>query len=1411
MRRAVVCLALVAAAVWSAAPAVRARDLTFDERVAAQEAIELVYWNHRVWPKENPGPKPPLSAALSEDALRAKVEDYLRKSNALETWWQRPITAQQLQAELERMSANTRDGAVLRELYHALGDDPFLIAETLARQTLADRLVRSWYANDSRFHGSLRARAGAALAACSTADCMGSMGGEYHETTWKRGDGARPESNAPADRTRDGLRTTLRMTAEEFRTSVEELAATLGGDARSLPRRKPTRIEETADGFVARAVLEQADDHATVATVSWPKRTFDDWWSASRSSLGSRIEAIPGPFVLRAVTDGGCSDDTWASLPHLSARFGHSAVWTGTEMIVWGGNSRWNPSRMNTGGRYNPSTDSWVPTSTQAAVPEARDGHAAVWTGTEMIVWGGRVTSTILANTGGRYNPATDTWAPTSTQAPVADPREGPAFVWTGTEMIVWGGYAPFGGGGLLNTGGRYDPNTDTWLPTSTGANVPDPLWGYSAVWTGTEMIVWGGESEDGSCRVNTGARYNPSTDTWLPTSTGPNVPSVRHLHAAVWTGTEMIVWGGSDGSSPFDTGGRYNAATDTWLPTSTGPNVPSGRHLHAAVWTGTEMIVWGGVAYSDLNYFLVNTGGRYNPSTDTWTPTSTGANVPATRDYATAVWTGTEMIIWGGVGAVSSQALGSGGRYSPSTDTWVATSSVLSPPTYRDSHTAVWTGAEMIVWGGRDEISGERLNTGGRYMPSTDSWAPTSTGAGVPGARVYHSAVWTGTEMIVWGGDDHTWYNTGGRYDPALDAWLPTSTGANVPAARSGHTAVWTGTEMIVWGGHHSPVGHNSGGRYSPSTDTWVPTSTGANVPAACSSHTAVWTGSEMIVWGCDPSTTGARYRPSTDTWLPVSTGAGAPTSRSGHTAVWTGTEMIVWGGYSGDTYSDVNTGGRYNPSTDTWIPTSTGANVPVIREAHTAVWTGDEMIVWGGYYLYQALWVQNTGGRYNPVMDAWFPTSTGPGVPSARFYHTAIWTGTQMIVWGGGSSELNSQMIDEDTGARYCAVCAYAWYRDADGDGFGDPASTAVACSVPAGYSTNSLDCDDGDPNVHPGASETCNGRDDNCNGLIDEDDSGVDSDGDGIPNACDNCRFLYNPDQADSDPGTQTLRQWAASATASSQWGNTAIQAIGPPDVTSCLDDALAWAPLDGGTDPEWLEVRFPTPVHATGLNVYETNVFGSVVQVELIDGQGTYHTAWTGTDAAACGTPFSPTWPPTTYLALGARIHTQIDEWEEIDAVELVGVTSLIPLLDGVGDVCDNCPAAFNPDQADADHDGVGDACDCAPADPSVWAAPSEVNGLYFSDRSTLRWGSLVVQAGPGTTYDVVRGDLARIASGGGGSEVCRQAADVYDWTIDPTLPASGTGMYYLVRGSNSCGRGSYGFRSGGAERTSGACP
>src|SRR6185436_19138504 len=107
------------------------------------------------------------------------------------------------------------------------------------------------------------------------------------------------------------------------------------------------------------------------------------------------------------------------------------------------------------GGRYNPSSNAWVPTS-PGVVPE-RAGEVAVWTGSEMVVWGGRFASYAepVTNSGGKYNPAIDNWAATSTAPGDPAARKNATAEWTGTEMLVWGGQ---NANGILNTGGRYNP-----------------------------------------------------------------------------------------------------------------------------------------------------------------------------------------------------------------------------------------------------------------------------------------------------------------------------------------------------------------------------------------------------------------------------------------------------------------------------------------------------------------------------------------------------------------------------------------------------------------------------------------------------------------------------------------------------------------------------------------------------------------------------------------------------------------------------------------------------------------------------------------------------------------------------------------------------------------------------------------
>ena len=102
------------------APA-KSRMPTFAERVTYQRAIEEVYWRHRISPTSNASAKPPLDKVMSHAEIAKKIEDYMRDSQALEDYWQRPITPDQLQAEMERIASHTKQPGVLREIFATLG------------------------------------------------------------------------------------------------------------------------------------------------------------------------------------------------------------------------------------------------------------------------------------------------------------------------------------------------------------------------------------------------------------------------------------------------------------------------------------------------------------------------------------------------------------------------------------------------------------------------------------------------------------------------------------------------------------------------------------------------------------------------------------------------------------------------------------------------------------------------------------------------------------------------------------------------------------------------------------------------------------------------------------------------------------------------------------------------------------------------------------------------------------------------------------------------------------------------------------------------------------------------------------------------------------------------------------------
>jgi len=1081
-------LAVVCATVLAAEP-----NALVDDR----RRVEDVYWHYTIWPESNTSPKPPLAEVLPAEAIAAKVGRALQKEEALRERWGRTISSREIQREMDRMAAGCRKPEMLNDLFQALDRDPARIAETIVKPVLVDRLLRPMFASDARIHDAARKKAEQALR-----------------------DGRVPWTRVEW--------TAADLTPENHDGVVASLAQGFHVEARydALPVSRVSDLVESEGAFTVTTIDDKRAGGLSVRTARWPKVSLESWLDATYPAASAPVVEIDPatPLVTPSIPESSCTDDTWRTLAISSipgARQRHLAVWTGSSMLIFGGEGTLTPM----GARYDPATDTWH--AINPGGPPLPRG-TAVWTGQVMVVWGGPPYSGIgISNTGGRYDPLADTWTTTSTVGAPGS-RFYHSAVWTGSRMLVWGGYSNNAKTALFDGGGSYDPVNDTWtaLPESQ-AGAPGGHAGHGAVWTGTDMIVWGGVTSTWR-----GARYNLASNTWSQV-TDINAPAARTEFTATWTGSRMIVYGGEPGF--LADGARYDPVSDTWQP-MTSVNAPPGRSRHTAVWTGSRLVVWAGFTSTSLQ-----SGGIYDPAGDTWQAMPT-TGAPPQAQWHSAVWTGTEMLIWGG--NASQGMLDFGGRFDPIAGTW-APLAYSAAPVRRFGSASVWTGSRGIVWGGWD---GSGLTqTGAIYDPATDTWSPTTT-SGSPSARDQAPGVWTGTRMLVWGGRTSSGQpSDGAAYDPSADSWTPITT-VGAPAGRVDFTSVWTGNRMVVWGGRNGSTASGDGGRYDPVTNVWQPV-TSAGAPSARSGHVSVWTGNRMLVWGGGAGVvgfnTGGRYDPVADAWSPMTTTT-APLARGEESVVWTGRFMAVWGGNAGGVLQ--NTGGYYDPATDTWFIMST-IGAPTPRRLHRAVFAENQMLTWGGSNVID-------GGRWDPNSNSWTPI-TATGAPSSRTDFQMWWTGERMVVATG-------QPFSNDT-RDYCFVCTpTTWYRDADGDGAGDATHPTSACAA-VGYVANTDDCDDTDPNrhlgapeicdgkdddcdgntpanevdgdldgvricandcndanpaVHAGAPEICNGIDDNCSGTTDEDALGEDTDADTVHNACDNCPTVPNTTQTDTD---------------------------------------------------------------------------------------------------------------------------------------------------------------------------------------------------------------------------------------------------------------------------------------------------
>jgi hypothetical protein len=344
-----------------------------------------------------------------------------------------------------------------------------------------------------------------------------------------------------------------------------------------------------------------------------------------------------------------------------------------------------------------------------APIP-ARENPVVVWTGREIIVWGGQSgpNDNVVNSDGASYTPTTRKWV-TLPPAPISG-RVYPAAVWTGQELVIWGGYDSNNPQNVSANGAAYDPEDNRW--TLLAASPLSPRAQAQAVWTGQEVFILGGNPAVITSQHDydtNGALYDPATNAWQ-TVPAPSAPAGHGLDwtLAVQAGSQTLAWSpwyittsigsnatsttaGFDFYSYYESSGYWRALSQNSDPVK-GPT--------QAIWTGHDVVVRGG------SYFCGPCSGPaspevsalLNPVTGSWTSIPTD---PIALDQPTSAWTGQSLAsvdlgARGGSAQSGSISPGDATAYDPDHQRWLR---LPTPPSVCTGYAPpIWTGHQMIV-----------------------------------------------------------------------------------------------------------------------------------------------------------------------------------------------------------------------------------------------------------------------------------------------------------------------------------------------------------------------------------------------------------------------------------------------------------------------------------------------------------------------------------------------------------------------------------------------------------------------------------------------------------------------------------------------------------------------------------------
>lgn len=322
--------------------------------------------------------------------------------------------------------------------------------------------------------------------------------------------------------------------------------------------------------------------------------------------------------------------------------------------------------------------------------------------------------------------------------------REAAASVWTGTELLVWGG----GAGGQVDSrtfadGAAYDPAADTWREMA-----PSPLTARAraaAVWTGTEMLVWGGSSTaHGADDLLDGAAYDPVADTWRAIAAAPEGMG-RSFASAVWTEGRMVVGGGTDAVTTGTSENVlvYDSQRDAWVVDSVA------SHVVQVVAAGTRvaLITWDpAVRTSFAIAWLDPVTGVYEagPELDVGFP----------ADHVGGVWTGDELVALARGNDEEGYPAGLTASAAPGEAVWHDRRPIPDAGVTWPLAVGFMGEPALLAWTGTDVVAFAREPS--RYDPATGRAVVANLALdrlGEAGCGYDAAHAWTGTEVVWWGG----------------------------------------------------------------------------------------------------------------------------------------------------------------------------------------------------------------------------------------------------------------------------------------------------------------------------------------------------------------------------------------------------------------------------------------------------------------------------------------------------------------------------------------------------------------------------------------------------------------------------------------------------------------------------------